>query len=84
MMPPIPLDDGTLGLLEDALRIDEEAKSTSLYPFLDMISQLAGSDITAVAEEVDGITVLRDPQYSTHDLIRELVAEVRRLRAAGP
>ncbi len=83
-LPPFPVDDATLGLLEQALdpwsHGDPNATSSSLWPFLDMVSEMAGSDLGAVEEEHDGVKVMRDPRYSEHCLIRALVAEIRRLR----
>lgn len=85
LLPPFPVDDSTLDLLEQALdpwsQGDPEAVSSSLWPFLDMISQMAGSDVHAVAEDVGGVKVMRDPRYSEHCLIKALTAEVRRQRA---
>jgi hypothetical protein len=84
-LPLFPLDDATLDLLERSLdpwsHGDPGAASSSLEPFLEMMSQLGGSDPAAAESEDDGVVVLRDAQYSAHDLILALVAEVRRLRA---
>lgn len=85
-LPPFPVDDATLDLLEHALdpraHGDPEAESSSVWPLLTMMSELGGSDTTAVEEEVsEGVVVMRDPHYHDHDVIRALVAEVRRLRA---
>ena len=49
------------------------------------MSELAGSDIAAYAEEPDSyedssVRTLRDPQYTDHCVIAALVGEVRRLR----
>lgn len=74
-LPPFPVDDQTLDIL---------AQPWGLLHAIDMYSRLAGSDPDAV-ESVDYIagqevTVLRDPQYSTQDVIDALSAEIRRLR----
>lgn len=80
-LPDIPLDDTTLDLLEQSLNPGPGAECSSLYSFLDMLTQLGGSDPAAVEREENGIKIMRDPQYSPHDLIEALVAEVRRQRA---
>ncbi len=83
-LAPFPVDDQTLDLLEQAINIDPAAERSSLFDLLDMYSRLGGSDTRAVAETLeDGIVVMRDPQYSPHDVIAALVGEVRRLRAGG-
>lgn len=83
-LPPFPVDDTTLDLLSAALDPraagDQQAERSCVGEFLELASQLGGSDTTAVAEEDDDVQVMRDPQYSTHDVIGALVAEVRRLR----
>lgn len=83
-LPALPLDDSSLDLLEQSLKPTVEDGSSSLYTWLDMMSQLGGSDPAAVAEQVGEIPIMRDPQYSPHDLIEALIAEIRRLRAASP
>jgi hypothetical protein len=86
-LPPFPVDDATLDLLEHALdprsHGDPEAASSGVWPLLRMMSELAGSDTEAVEEEHDGVRVMRDPHYHDHDVLRALIAEVRRLRAGG-
>lgn len=83
-LPPFPVDDATLDLLARAVDPwaagDTEAERSSLGDFLTMMSQLGGSDTAAVAEESDGVVEMRDPMYSTHDVIGALIAEVQRLR----
>lgn len=83
-LPPFPVDDNTLGLLEQALdpraHGDPEATSSSVWPLLRMMSQLAGSDTDAVEREDAGTRLMRDPQYHDHDVLRALIAEVRQLR----
>jgi hypothetical protein len=91
-LPPFPVDDATLGMIEAALNPrahgDPEAVSSSIGPLLTMLSQLGGSDTQAVAEVLDdggdggaSIVMMRDQHYHDHDVIAALVAEVRRLRA---
>jgi hypothetical protein len=87
-LPPFPVDDATLGMLEAALNPrahgDPDAQCSSVGAFLEFMSQLGGSDTKAVAEELgEGIVMMRDPQYHPNDLITALVAEVRRLRGAA-
>jgi hypothetical protein len=83
-LPAFPLDDQTLALLDQALdpwsHGDPCAESSSLEPFLSMVSEMAGSDVTTTTTDSLGLVELHDPVYSSHDLIRALVAEVRRLR----
>lgn len=90
-LPPFPVDDATLDLLEAAMNPwehgDPEATQSSVWPLLKMLSQLGGSDTEAVEEVVDDgsdggarTVVMRDPQYHEHNVIEALIAEVRRLR----
>jgi hypothetical protein len=83
-LPAFPLDEQTLGMLEIALdpwrNGHPEATSSSLGSFLEFVSQLGGSDTRAVESQDLGVTVMRDPCYSEHDLIGALVAEIRQLR----
>ncbi len=81
VLPPFPVDPGTLDLLWIALHPDPEIQDrTSLYDFLDFVSQMGGSDTTAVAQEHGGITMMRDQCYSHHDVIMALIEEIRHLR----
>lgn len=93
-LPPFPVDDATLDLLEAAMNPwehgDPEATQSSVWPLLEMMSQLAGSDPQAVEEVVDDgsdggarIVVMRDPVYTDRDVIEALIAEVRRLRSGS-
>lgn len=99
MLPPFPVDNGTLDLLDAALdpwsHGNPAAESSHLHDFLEYMSAAAGSDVRAVEEEFIGETpvgvmpvqVLRDPQYSDHCLLRALIADilvVRRLTGAPP
>lgn len=93
-LPPFPVDDGTLDLISTAIDPGPEAARSSLGDLLILLSEMGGSDTSAVAHVVepgdewdpgiDGaeIVMMRDPCYHDHDLIRALVAEIRRLRAA--
>lgn len=85
-LPPFPVDDTTLDLLEAAMNPrehgDPEATQSSVWEFLEMMSQLGGSDPKAVEEEHDGVKVMRDPVYHEHNVISALIGEIRRLRAA--
>ena len=54
---------------------------SSLNDLCLLMSRLGGADTEAVADEVEGVAVLRDPQYHHHDIITALIVEVRRLRA---
>jgi len=60
---------------------DENAERSCVGEFLTMMSQLGGSDTSAVAEQIaDGVVMMRDPQYNEHCVIAALVDEIRRLR----
>lgn len=91
-LPPFPVDDGTLDLLSLALDPGEDAERTSVGDFLDFMSQMGGSDTTAVDRVetgphpfIEGESVefhyMRDVAYHEHDVLRALIAEIRRLRA---
>lgn len=79
-LPDLPVHDVTLDMLTLALDPGPDATQTSLYDFLALMSQLGGSDLEVEVGEVEETAVLRDPQYTECDVIRALVAEVRRLR----
>jgi hypothetical protein len=67
--PSFPVDEETLALLETSISPDgETAEVSSLGSFLEFMGQLGGLG--------------PDEAYHHHDVIRALVAEVRRLRAA--
>ncbi len=90
-LPPFPVDEGTLDLLWMALHPGPEAKQSSVSDFLQLMSEMAGSDIRAVEEVLDDgshggaqIHLMRDPQYHHHDLIGALIEEIRRLRKEAP
>lgn len=82
LLPPFPVDDSTLDLIEQAMTVpQQEGDRFSLWPLLDMYSRMAGSDPEAVEEEVaDNIGEMRDPIYTEWDIIEALVKEVRRCR----
>lgn len=82
-LPPFPVDESTLQLLDDALD-PEPTGSSSVSALLELLSQLGGSDTAAVTAEHEHGVELRDQQYHEHDVIRALVAEVRRLRDLPP
>jgi len=83
-LPPFPVDDQTLDMLWLAINPDPEvADRSSLYDVLRLYSEMGGSDTEAVESVEDGIHVMRDPQYSTHDVIGALIEEIRRLRKAA-
>lgn len=95
-LPPFPVDDQTLDLLWSAIHPDPAVSDrTSVGDLLQLMSQLGGSDITAVESVIDEgdasipgiggapIHVMRDPQYHEHDVVAALIVEVRRLRGAG-
>jgi hypothetical protein len=90
-LPPFPVDDSTLDLLTTALDPGPDSERTSVADLLNLLSEMGGSDTTAVdsiewgdplgmGESVE-IHHMRDPQYTEHDVIRALVTEVRRLLA---
>lgn len=80
-LPPFPVDDQTLDMLSDAIDPDpKHASSSSLWAVCELYSELAGSDPTAVESEHCGVLVMRDPTYHPNDVVRSLVAEIRRLR----
>ena len=90
VLPPFPVDDTTLDLLEAAInpwKTNPDAQRSSLWDFLDMMAALGGSDLTAVSEVIDegidgdgAVHVMRDQCYSDHSVILALIDEVRRLR----
>jgi hypothetical protein len=90
-LPPFPVDDATLDLLDAALdpwaNGDPTAEHSSLWDLLTLLSEMGGSDPRAVAEVHDdgsdggpSIVKMRDPIYTDHAVISALIAEVRRLR----
>ncbi len=69
-LPPFPVDDQTLNLLEAAMNPrehgDPNAETASVWPLLTFMSQMAGAGDTA--------------HYHDNDVHASLIAEVRRLR----
>ncbi len=88
-LPPFPVDDATLDLFWAAMHPDPEVfASSGVGNFLQFMSEMAGSDVTAVEEVVDdgshggaAIHIMRDPQYHANDAMSALIEEIRRLRA---
>lgn len=80
-LPDFPVDDVTLDLLWAAVRPGPDAERSSIGDVCDLYSQLAGSDLDAVAEISDGVRVMRDPAYHPNDVIAALITEMRRIRA---
>lgn len=95
-LPPFPVDEVTLAQLEAAMdpwgHGHPNAAKSCLWEFLDLMSELGGSDLHAVEEQVlppepllpgfegASVVVMRDPRYSDHCVIQALIDEVRRLR----
>lgn len=86
-LPEFPVDDATLDLLWQAIYPGPEATSSSVWDFLSLMSEMGGSDTSAVEKVVDdgsdggaSIKVMRDPHYHDHDVLSSLITEVRRLR----
>lgn len=83
-LPPFPVDDATLDLLEQAMSPwdhgEPDAECSSVEAVLTLLSELGGSDSTAVEEDLGSHQVMRDPGYHTHNVIAALITEVRRLR----
>ncbi len=96
-LPPFPVDDQTLDLLMTAINPwshgDPGSEMSSVGNFLVFMSELGGSDTSAVEEVLDpgdhnipglagaSVSVMRDPQYHEHDVMTAMVEEIRRLRA---
>jgi hypothetical protein len=91
-LPPFPVDDATLDMLDAALdpwsHGDPNAERSCLWDLLELLSEMGGSDPRAVAEVHDdgsdggpSIVTMRDPIYTDHAVISALIVEVRRLRA---
>lgn len=87
-LPPFPVDDTTLDMLTAAIDPraagDHQAESSSVGTFLEVMSQLGGSDTTAIEEQIDdALVVMRDPQYGVNDVMAALIGEIRRLRGGN-
>lgn len=79
-----PVDDETLALVDQALDPSVTGRS-SLGELLDLLSGYDPSKVVPLIDE-DGRVVpdtfeYPEPIYHSHDVIRALVAEVRRYRA---
>jgi hypothetical protein len=86
-LPTFPVDDATLDLLARAIdpwsHGDREATTSSVWPLLQMMSEMAGADVNAIEYVTrSGIRMMRDPMYHDHDVMKALIIEIRRLRAA--
>lgn len=82
-LPPFPVDDQTLDLLDAAINPGPDAERSSVADLCGMYSELAGADLGAVESGDEHMAVMRDPMYHPNDVIAALVGEVRRLRAGG-
>lgn len=92
-LPPFPVDDATLDMLMAAIdprsHGDPDAEQSSVFDFLEFMSQMGGSDTKAVAEVHDDgsdggpvIQSMRDQHYHVNNVLEALVGEIRRLRGA--
>lgn len=92
-LAPIPLDDAALNAIDDALTAlwgwsDEEGGPVlvrgeyTLSQLLDFWAGFDPNDSVLISEVGDPLPVYvcNQPTYHEHDLIKALVAEVRRLR----
>lgn len=83
-LPPFPTDPHTLDLLHAAVDPwsagHAEAERSSLYDFLTLMSEMGGSNTSAVDHTTGTVPELRDPQYTPNDVIAALIEEIRRLR----
>lgn len=83
-LPPFPVDDTTLDMLEAAISPWDhghpDAQRSSLWDFLTLMSQMGGSDTEAVERVDNDIVTMRDPHYTDHCVITALIEEIRRLR----
>lgn len=94
-LPPFPVDDVTLLALEHALdachTFNEEGEPVnigsdySLDQLLDLLSGYDPSKVVPVMDDdgyeiPDTVEYVGGPLYHPHDVIRALIAEVRRLR----
>lgn len=86
VVPDFPVNDQTLTLVEMALDATTTGQ-TSLGNLLDLLSGFDASKLRPVMDgagrPVPDVEEYPDPLYSEHDLIRALIAEVRRLRAGA-
>jgi hypothetical protein len=76
-LPSFPVNDEVLDLLLNSVTSGHYG---ALGRLLESLSRAGGSDTGAVAEIIDGVHYLRDPQYSTSDAIEALVLEIKRLK----
>jgi len=86
LLPPLPVDDTSLGIYWDALHpapgID---KRSSLGEVLRQLTFLAGSDVDAVDDvtfdEDHTWSHMSDPQYHVHELVSALIEALREARS---
>lgn len=78
-LPEFPTDEATLALLDLALNPRPNSERSSLGELLEMLS---GYDPSKLIQINDAWVEYPEPTYHPHDVIRALVAEVRRLRAS--
>lgn len=88
LLPSFPVDDVTLDCLEHALNgawhVDADGNHRLVgadYSFTQLLDFLSGYDPAWLIETEPGIVEYRGGAlYHSHDVIRALIAEVRRLR----
>jgi hypothetical protein len=80
-LPPFPVDDGTLDLLEAAITTANADGASSLFTTLDLLAGINPDEDDAHLTKI-GENIYEDDRihYSPHDCILALIAEVRRLR----
>ena len=83
-LPDFPVDEETLALLDQAL--DPTATGvSSVGALLDLLSGYDPAKVQPVLDDegrpLQHIVEYPEPIYHSHDVIRALMAEVRRLRA---
>lgn len=80
-LPPFPVDDQTLGLIEAAINgAGIEGGRSSLGDLCELMSEMGGSALRAVECVDENIAVA---VYHPNSIIAALVTEVRRLRGAA-
>ena len=92
-LPPFPVDDGTLNLLEHAMRgayrvdLDGEHHLVGAdFSMTDLFRLLSGYDpaLLIPLDSDDVMLYTGGPVYDERSVIRALITEVRRLRAQLP
>lgn len=86
-LPDFPVDDGTLNLLEDSLNgsftVDADGTHHLVgadFTVSDLLDFLSGYDEAKLETGENGWEEYPDPLYHINDVVRALIAEVRRLR----